>query len=87
VEHLLQSSVHFCFLDELASVGLGNALADGGAKASIFLKQSQGGILHYPFGVGAFLGGDLRKLRFLLGCEMEFHDLQSTEKLGLWQAV
>ncbi|MGD1215760.1 MAG: hypothetical protein ABR861_12320 [Terriglobales bacterium] len=30
----------------------------------IFLKQTQGGILHQSFGVGAFFGGDLRKLRF-----------------------
>jgi len=31
------------------------------------------------FGVGAFLAGDLSEMRFLLGCEVEFHRLQSTE--------
>jgi hypothetical protein len=55
------------FLDELAPVGLGNALPDGGTKAGIFLKQAQRGILHQPLGVGASFGRNLRKLRFLLG--------------------
>ena len=57
----------------------GDALADGGAKAGVFLKQTQCGILDQLFGVGAFLAGDLSEMRFLLGCEVEFHRLQSTE--------
>lgn len=42
-------------------------------ERGIFLKQTQGGILHQPFGTDACVGGDLRKLRFLLGREMYFH--------------
>ena len=86
-EHLLQAGIHFYFFNELAPVGLGNALADGSAKAGIFLKQSQSGIVHQLFAIGAFLGGNLRKLRLLFGCEMEFRDLQSMEKRRLWQGA
>jgi hypothetical protein len=64
---LFQAGVHFFFLDELASVGLRNALRDGGTKVGIFLKQAQSAILHQSLGVCPGLGRDLRKLRFLLG--------------------
>src|ERR1700674_1065659 len=79
-EHLLQPGVHFFFPDELAAVGLCDALSDGGTEAGIFLKQAQSGILHQSLGIGACLGGNLRKLRFLLGGEMHFHRLQTTAK-------
>jgi hypothetical protein len=69
---LFQAGVHLVLFNELTPVGLGNALPHGGTKSYIFLKQTQGGILHEPLGDGAFLAGDLRKLRFLLGREMSF---------------
>jgi hypothetical protein len=37
---LLQAGVHFFFPNELASIGLRNALADGRTKPCIFLKQA-----------------------------------------------
>lgn len=52
-EHPLQASVHFFFVDEVAPVGLRNALADRSAKTRIFLKQAQGGVLHQPLRAGA----------------------------------
>ena len=51
-------------------------------KTSIFLKQTQGGILHQSFGIGAFVGGDLSKLRFLFRGEMYFHGFQITRSFG-----
>jgi len=79
-EHLLQAGVHFFFLDEFTSVGLGYALAYSGAEVGFLLKQAQRGIFHQALGVSARLGSDLRKLRFLLGGEMNFHRLQITRK-------
>ena len=77
-EHLLQASVHFFFFNELAAVGLCNSLPDGGAKAGIFLKEAQRRVLYQSLRVGAGLGSNLRKLRFLLGREGNLHRLKST---------
>ena len=55
------------------------------ARKRVLLKQAQCSVLHQPLGIGACLGGDLRKLRFLLGSEMYFHRLQNTGKPGLKQ--
>jgi hypothetical protein len=85
-QHLLQAGVHFLLFNELAAVGLCDALAHGGAKASIFLKQAQGGFLHKSLGVGAFLVGDLRQLSFLFGGEMEFHRLKAKSRERACQA-
>lgn len=35
-------------------------------------------LLHQPFGTDACVGGDLRKLRFLLGREMYFHGFSAS---------
>ena len=51
-QHLLQAGVHFFFFDELAAVGLGDAFADGGAKAGILFEKTQGGLFHQKLGVG-----------------------------------
>jgi hypothetical protein len=42
-------------------------------KGGFILKQTQGGILHQMLSFGACFGGELRELRFLLGCELDFH--------------
>ena len=69
-EHLLQASVHFFFLNELATVGLRDALTHGGAEVGFLLKQAQRRVLYQVFGVCPRLSRDLGKLRFLLGCEV-----------------
>jgi hypothetical protein len=84
-EHLLQQRIHFFFLNELAPIGLCNALTDGGAKTRIFVKQPQRGILHQPLRIDACIGSNLRKLRFLLKSEMNFHRFQSTQNHAPWQ--
>jgi hypothetical protein len=86
-EHLLQACVHFFFFNELTPVGLRNAYPDGGTEAGIFLKQAQSGFLHQSLGVGACLGGDLQKLRFLFGGEMDFHRLQNKARPSLTQQL
>jgi hypothetical protein len=86
-QHLLKSSIHFRFFNELAPVGLRDTFPHSGSKASIFLKQAQRGILHQALGIGACVGGNLRKLRFLLGRKMDFHHLQSTAKPFLTQCA
>jgi len=78
LEHAPNPGIHFFLFNELAPVGLHNALPDGGTKAGIFLKESQRRILYQPLGVGAGIGSNLRKLSFLLGGEMNFHRFQST---------
>jgi hypothetical protein len=50
-------------------------LPDGGAKAGSLFDQAQSGILHQMLGVRTGMGGDLRELRFLVGCEMDFHNV------------
>src|ERR1035437_2115134 len=85
LEHPLQACVHFIFLNELAPVGLFNAFPDGGTKAGILLKQAQRGILNQALGIGACLASNLRKLRFLLRCELDIHGLQVTRSHGLRQ--
>src|ERR1035437_472520 len=66
-------------------VGLFNAFPDGGTKAGILLKQAQRGILNQALGIGACLASNLRKLRFLLRCELDIHGLQVTRNHGLRQ--
>jgi len=55
----------------------------GGAEVGFSLKQAQHNILHQLLGAGACIGGDLRKLRFLLRGEMHFHRLQDNGKASL----
>jgi hypothetical protein len=64
---------------ELAAIGLGNPFPDRGPKAGDLLQQTQGGVFHQTLGVGPCLGGDLRKLRFLLRREMYFHGFRVRE--------
>jgi hypothetical protein len=49
-------------------------------KAGVLFEQAQGGVLHQMRGIGAGLGGELRKLCFLLGGELYFHVFQTIEK-------
>ena len=81
---LVKAGVHF-FFNELAPFGQCDTCPDGGAKAGLFMKQTQGYVLHQLLGVGASMGGDLGKLSFLLGCEMYFHTFQDKGKAALEQ--
>ena len=53
--------------------------------AGISSKQPLGRILHQSLGAGPRGGGNLRKLRFLLGREMYFHALKGTRTPGAQQ--
>jgi hypothetical protein len=58
-----------------------------GTKAAGFLKQTQSSLLHQMLGVGACFGSELRELRFLLGCELDFHALKIREYRPLGNGV
>jgi len=60
-------------LHELAALGGGDTRLHASTKTGVVLQQPQGGILHQLFRVGAIVIGNLGKLRFLLGGEMDFH--------------
>jgi hypothetical protein len=45
MQRLLEAGVHFFFFNELATVGLRDALTDGRAEPGFLLKQAQGDIL------------------------------------------
>ena len=53
---------------------------DNGASANFILKQPQHSVLHQVLRVGPGFGGNLRKLRFLLGGEVYFHVVKIREK-------
>ena len=52
-------------------------------EGGFILNQAQNSILHQLLGVSTGLGGELRKLRFLLRCGMYFHALQCKRKTAL----
>jgi len=82
VQHLFQAGVHFFLFNELAPVGLRNTFPPSRTKAGLFLKQAQSCVLHQSLSVGACVGGDLRKLRFLLRREMYFDPFKMRQSLG-----
>src|SRR6202022_5205839 len=72
IKHLFDARVHLLLFDEFPGGGLRDALLHGGAGTGILLKKAQGS---FPSRSASRTGmvGDLGKLRFLLGSEMEFH--------------
>jgi hypothetical protein len=68
-----QAEADLIIVDQLPLVGLSNAFTDGGAEAGSLRDQAQSGILHQTLCVRAGTCGYLRELRFLIGCEMDFH--------------
>ena len=72
-KHLFKAGVHLFFFDALASVGLRNSRAHGGAETRLILDEPQGGIDQQPLGIGPGLAGQLRDLRLLFRSELEFH--------------
>ena len=59
--------------DEFPALSGGDAPGDALTKTGVFPQQPQGGIFHQLFSVGTTVIGNLRKLGFLLGSEMNFH--------------
>ena len=51
-QHLLETPVHVFFFNQLATLGLRDTLAHGGAETGFFLKQAQRRVLYQVFGVG-----------------------------------
>jgi hypothetical protein len=78
-EHGFKASVHFFFFNELAPLGCRYSFFNGGKKTGFFVEITGNNIRHQPFGGGPGLGGELRELRFLLGCEMYFHAFKVCE--------
>jgi len=79
-QHFLKPGVHFFFLNEFATVGIGFAFQHGSTKTRVFIQKPQSSILQKFNGVGfPSVAGELRKLRFLLGCEVYFHALTIRE--------
>jgi len=51
----------------------------GGGQVSFLLQKPQYGVFHQMIGVRARFAGKLRKLRFLLGSELQFHNIRLRE--------
>jgi len=51
-QHLFEAGVHLFLFNGLASVGLRDTFTHRGAEPGVFLKQTQGGVLHQVRGVG-----------------------------------
>jgi len=49
-------------------------------EAAFLIEISRHDLLYQLIRLTALLGGRLREFRFLLGCEMYFHDAQNTGK-------
>jgi hypothetical protein len=64
-------------IDEFATVGLFNALPDTRADFRFLLDHTQGGLLHQLLGGRAAVAGDLRKLRFLFGSKLHYHNART----------
>ena len=78
----MDASVHFIFFDELSPIRLPDAFLYCSTKLFILFQQSQGSIFHEVFGVNALMAGDLRKLRFLVRSERDFHTRQCRHGLS-----
>jgi len=64
-------------LNQFPTVGLLDTTADTSTNGRILFDQAQSGLLHQLFGWGAIVIGDLRKLRFLFGRKMNFHNAKT----------
>ena len=80
-QHLFKPGVHFFFFDEFATVGVGFTREHSSAKTRVLIQQPQSGILQ-QFNRVALPGvlGELRQLRLLFGCKLDFHALKIREE-------
>jgi hypothetical protein len=56
-------------------------------EAAFFVDIPRHHLLYQFAWIPALLSGRLRESRFLLGCEMDFHEAQSTRKLPTRQGL
>jgi hypothetical protein len=71
-KHFFKAGVHLVLFDELAPVGVAFGLKDNGAEIRV-IDELQCSVFDKPLRVGAPGSRGLYDLRFLLGCEMNFH--------------
>ena len=67
---LLKPEADFIIVSKLAPVCLCHAFLDGSAEPDSFFHQAQSGIFHQMLGIETSVGGDFRKLGFLLRGEL-----------------
>jgi hypothetical protein len=78
-QHLFDTGVHLRLLNELSSIRLRDALTNRLSESRVLLQNTQRGILDKLFHIGAGYPGNPRKLRFLLGREVDFHSQKICE--------
>ncbi len=76
---LFKPKAHIIVVNKLALVRLSNSFPDSGTEAIRFFDQTQGRFFHKMLSVHPVVGGDPRKLRFLLWREMDFHVVMITK--------
>ncbi len=64
-------------VDQLAVIGLLNRFVNVGVELLVLFDQTESGLLDQLLGGSADVIGDLRKPRFMFGCELYFHDLKT----------
>jgi|SRR5579862_3863796 len=79
-EHRFKARVHLFLFDKLATLGSLNTFFYGSEKSSLFVEEMSDDIHHESLRIGAGLAGHTRDLLLLLGCEMNFHGFQGTNK-------
>jgi hypothetical protein len=76
-QHLFKTRVHFILFDQFATICLRDSFAHGVAELNFF-REAQGGVLHKLGRIRSSFRGNLRKLLFLLGSELDVHIIQDT---------
>ena len=73
VKQPVDTVTHILMLYKLATVSLLNAFLHSSDEAGLIFEHTTDSFLHQLLGGGAIMVRDLRKLRFLLGSEVNFH--------------
>ena len=87
LEHGFKAGVHLFFFDKLAALGCRYSFFHGSEEAGFFVEIPGNNARQQPLGYRSGVRGELRKQCLLLGGEMYFYGLQSTEKGGWWQEL
>src|SRR6202030_2368142 len=81
-QHLLNASVHLLFLDELPTVGRGNAFFNRCQKTVALTQHKRGGFRQDLLHGLALVKGYLGELRFLFCGQMNFHSSSLETRWG-----